>query len=94
MAQALDSLCVELPKLTLPPTECWPHVAAIVTCCAPTITELKGFLPGRLLCEPVGSRHPLVLALCTRLEVLTQVCDYTPAWQLRSRGCTHCIMWT
>jgi hypothetical protein len=78
LAQALDSVCaIELPTFL---EEYGPHAAAIIERCAATITELKGPLPGDVLCESVGSAgHPPVLARCTRLELLTHAYSYTPA---------------
>jgi hypothetical protein len=55
------------------------HTAAFIERCAATLTELEGGLPGRLLCASDGAGRPPVLARCTRLEVLTRVCDYAPA---------------
>jgi hypothetical protein len=78
MAQALTSLrVIEIAEWTSP-TECWPHVAAVVNVLAPTITELKGGLPGRLMCTSYDSGNPPILARCTRLEILTPVCDCAP----------------
>jgi hypothetical protein len=55
------------------------YAAAIIERCASTVTELKGPLPGRLLCRADGSDQPPVLARCTRLEVLTEASRYAPA---------------
>jgi hypothetical protein len=81
MSQALDSLY--LIELT-PPVGRFvdpdaSHAAAIIERCAATVTELKGPLPARLLCQTDASGHPPVLARCTRLEVLTHASSYSPA---------------
>jgi hypothetical protein len=55
------------------------HAAALIERCAATITELKGRLPHRLLCESDRWGRPPVLARCTRLEVLTDAKRYTAA---------------
>jgi hypothetical protein len=78
-AQALDSLCaVELVTPSYD-AEDNSHAAAIIERCAATLTELKGYLPGRVLCASDGSGRPPVLARCTRLEVLTSASCHTPA---------------
>jgi hypothetical protein len=60
-------------------TEDDQHTAAIIERCAATVTELQGPLDGDLLCKSHHWGHVSVLARCTRLEVLTRVCDYAPA---------------
>jgi hypothetical protein len=79
VSQALGPICaIELVSHTRN-DRCELHTAAFIERCAATLTELKGGLPGRLLCESDSSGRPPVLARCTRLEVLTRVCDYAPA---------------
>jgi hypothetical protein len=81
MAQALDAVCaIELAtREARLPHRARENAAALIERCAATLTELKGFLPGGLLCEPDSSGHPPVLARCTRLEVLIDASRYTPA---------------
>jgi hypothetical protein len=55
------------------------HAAAVIERCAATLTELKGPLPARLLCESDREGHTAVLARCTKLEVLTFADAYPPA---------------
>jgi hypothetical protein len=80
LAQALDSLCAV--ELWVPPGDdnAGLHAAAaVIERCAGTVTKLKGFLPGDLLCESDSFGHPSVLARCTRLEVLVDALRYAPA---------------
>jgi hypothetical protein len=81
MAQALEAVCaIELASREARlPHGARENATAIIERCAATITELKGFLPGALLCEPDRSGHPPVLARCTRLEVLIDASRFTPA---------------
>jgi hypothetical protein len=78
-AQALDSLCaVEVVAPSYDAADS-SRAAPIIESCAATLTELKGYLPGRVLCASDGSGRPPVLACCTRLEILIFAYLYTPA---------------
>jgi hypothetical protein len=78
MAQALNSLdTIELTSRGGRYDD--EHAAMVVNYYAATVKELRGPLPGRLLCASDDSGHPPVLARCTRLEVLTEASLYTPA---------------
>jgi hypothetical protein len=79
-AQAVASLSVV--ELTGYPTVAEDEVnaAAVIERCAATVTELRGPLPVRLLCESDRVGHPPVLARCTRLEVLACARDYAAVW--------------
>jgi hypothetical protein len=79
MAQILDSVRVVEIGVRPQKEDSEPHAAAVIERCAPTLTELKGPLPARLLCESDREGHPPVLSRCTRLEVLTCVDAYLPA---------------
>jgi hypothetical protein len=79
MAQALDSLRAVEIMSHIEDREKQLQLAAIIERCAATVTELKGPLPARLLCESDRAGHPPVLARCTRLEVLTCADAYPPA---------------
>jgi hypothetical protein len=76
-ALAMNSLCVVELDGRLSDAEDQAHTIAIIDRCAATLTELKGPV-SRLWRDRSG--RPLVLARCTRLEVLTCARDYAATW--------------